>query len=137
MRAALLVVYIAELVAGAFIAALAIGSAFDNAGTDSFELFVGRTAVAAALVTVLIAFAALLATRGFTPAAPVLFAISYIAAGFVAASTRGVAKGFPSAAVSELPELYATFAAIIVVAIAISAAAWWWTRRLSRLPLMQ
>lgn len=137
VRAALLTLHVAALAFGVYVAGAAVDSFIVNVGTDITTVATSRAAVAASLIAVAFAYAALLRRNGFTLIAPPLFAVSYVAVGLIVdMTTRTMAKGFATAAPSELPVLYAIALAQIAVVIALAFLAWRWTRSRSRFPLI-
>jgi hypothetical protein len=128
--------HIGGLAIGAFITYLATLSAIDNLATDSVELAAYRIANAAALFLVTAGFGSVLVSRGFTPIAPFLYAISFGLTGWIVnLYGRGFAKTFAPASSEELPALYAIGVTFIAVAIAIVLLSLMWARKQSRFPL--
>lgn len=133
-RTILLLLHIGGLAIGAFVAGLAALSVIDNFGSDSPERAAHRIASAAALFLVTVAFGRVFVLRGFTPLAPLLFALSFIGVGVVVnVNTLLVAKNFAPSEATALDYVVST--SEIAVACLLAWAALMWTRRQSRFPL--
>lgn len=137
VRIVLLLVHIGGLALGAFITYLATLSVIDNFVTDSVGLAAHRIANAATLFLITAGFASVLVSRGFTPIAPFLYAISFGLMGWIVnLYGRGFAKNFAPASSEELPALYAIGVIFIAAAIAIVLLSLMWTRRRAHFPLL-
>lgn len=134
-RAALLLIHGSGLALGAVVSAMAVLSVAENLAQDFPELALHRIAVALALAAVTAGFAAILPARGFTSAAPFLFALSFAGVCLVVdMNTRVMAKGFAPSEPTSLD--YAISIGEIVAACIVAYLAWDWTKRLSRFPLI-
>jgi hypothetical protein len=135
-RTFFLVLHVSALAVGAVIAGMAVASVIENFPDDVPNVALSRIATAATLGLMTAAYALTLFRRGFTPAAPFLFAASYFLGGFfVDAYGRALAKAFAGAATAQIEGLYLGAVAKIVFALAISFVLWFWTHRKSRFPL--
>lgn len=133
VRTALLVMHVGGLALGLFMAGLGIRSVIENCPTDALDLALSRIATTSTITVIAIAYAVTLLRRGFTPAAPFLYALSFGIAGIVVEMNgRMIAKNFAPAAPEELSALYASVIAQLVVVLGAAFAAWLWTHRHSR-----
>lgn len=135
MRRALLVLHVAGLVLGFLMAALGVLSVIENLPKDLPDVARSRIATTSTIAAIAVAYAVILLRRGFTPAAPFLYALSFGIAGLIVeANGRMMAKGFaPFVATSSD---YAASATWIAVAWLVALCAAVWTYRQSRFPLI-
>ncbi|MBL9095686.1 MAG: hypothetical protein JNK07_02065 [Alphaproteobacteria bacterium] len=134
IRTALLVVHVVGVALGMLIAALGIRSVIENYPTDSLDVALSRTTTTSTITVIAVSYIVTLIRRGFTPEAPLLYALSFGVAGLVVeANGRMMAKDFaPSVATSSD---YAISTTWIVAAWLAALCAIIWTYRRSRFPL--
>lgn len=136
-RGLLFFVHLAMLIAGVFIAIMALQSFADNFGRDSTEIALSRLATPAVLISVVLAFVMILQWRGFSVEAPFLFLLSYISIGAaVSGNGRAMAKHFGAAPPEALTSLYLTSGAQILLVALMALGAWALTYQRSRFPLI-
>ena len=137
LRATALIIHGCGLVLGAFFAATAVGSVFDNFANDIPGVALSRIAVAVALASLTAAYGLALAWRGFTPIAPFLFAFSYGALGLIIhGNTRAMAKNFAPSPMHDVIDLNVAAMVQIAVVVGVALLGWVWTMRQSRFPLL-
>jgi hypothetical protein len=133
-RTALLLLHIGALAVGAIIAGLAAVSVIDNFASDSVMRAAHRIASAAALFLVTVGFGSVFVLRGFTPLAPLLFALSFVGVGVVVSiNTLLMAKDFAPSEARTLD--YVVSISQIAAVCLLASAALIWTARRSRFPL--
>jgi hypothetical protein len=126
--------HIGGLAIGAFIACVATLSVIENFASDSAMRSAHRIATAAALLLITVGFGSVFVLRGFTPIAPLLFALSFIGVGVVVnVNTLLIAKGFAPSEATTLD--YVVSISQIAVVCLLAWAALMWTGRRSRFPL--
>lgn len=133
-RTVLLLLHISGLAIGALLTCLATLSVIDNFASDSLMRATHRIATAAALFLVTAGFGSVFVLRGFTPLAPLLFALSFIGVGVVVnINTLLMAKDFAPFEATTLD--YVVSISQIAVVCLLAWAALIWTGRRSRFPL--
>ena len=119
--------------AGSVLAVMIAMEGLDQGDPSLLILSKAVTAIAVAAPT--ITFGATLILRGFTPLAPLLFLVAYLAMSLVGAYASAMVKDFAPASPEELPGLYATALAVITAAPIVASLCWIWTHRRSHFPL--